>query len=80
MTGDRTGRTRNRDGNQSWTRTRTQARTLDAADLTLAYVGGGSREWAPKLVQDLALSDLDGEVRLYDVDRESAERNARFGN
>ncbi|MFC4551149.1 MULTISPECIES: glycoside hydrolase family 4 [Halorussus] len=48
--------------------------------MTITYIGGGSREWAPKLVQDLALSDLDGEVRLYDADVESAERNAEFGN
>jgi alpha-galactosidase len=55
-------------------------KTIDRRDVTIAYVGGGSREWAPKFVQDLALSDLAGEVRLYDVDREAAERNARFGN
>ena len=53
---------------------------LDADDLAIAYVGGGSREWAPKFVQDVALSNLDGEVRLYDVNYESAKRNARFGN
>lgn len=53
---------------------------IDPDDVTVAYVGGGSRQWVPNLVQDLALSRFDGEVRLYDVDRESAERNARFGN
>ena len=53
---------------------------IDGDRMTVTYIGGGSREWAPKLVSDLALSDLSGEVRLYDPDKESAERNARFGN
>ncbi|MFB6075377.1 MAG: glycoside hydrolase family 4 [Haloarculaceae archaeon] len=53
---------------------------IDGDDTTITYVGGGSREWAPKLVQDLALSNIDGEVRLYDLDDEAAARNARFGN
>jgi len=55
-------------------------RGLDGDDVTIAYIGGGSREWAPKFVQDLALSDLRGQVRLYDTQRDAAERNARFGN
>ena len=66
------------------TTTRAEATATDDTDLTddvtIAYVGGGSRQWAPKLVRDLALSDLNGEVRLYDANSESAERNARFGN
>ncbi|MFC6724334.1 glycoside hydrolase family 4 [Halobium palmae] len=57
------------------------ASTLGDSDgLSIAYVGGGSRQWAPALVRDLALADLDGDVRLYDVNVESAERNAEFGN
>jgi len=52
---------------------------LDGDDLTIAYIGGGSRQWVPNLVQDLALSDFDGTVRLQDVDVESAELNAEFG-
>jgi len=49
-------------------------------DLTIGYVGGGSRGWARSLMTDLALTpDLGGEVRLYDVDREAAERNAELG-
>jgi alpha-galactosidase len=55
-------------------------RGLDPADVTVAYVGGGSRQWAPTLVQDLALSPLSGEVRLHDTNHDSAVRNARFGN
>ncbi len=53
---------------------------IDADDVTIAYVGGGSRQWAPNLIRDLAQSDLHGEVRLYDEYVESAERNAEFGN
>lgn len=53
---------------------------LNPGDLSIAYIGGGSRQWAPNLIQDLALSELAGEVRLYDAVPESAERNARFGN
>ncbi|MFB6202186.1 MAG: glycoside hydrolase family 4 [Halorhabdus sp.] len=53
---------------------------IDTDDVTVTYIGGGSREWAPKLFRDLALSDLSGEVRLHDIDHESAERNAEFGN
>ena len=53
---------------------------IDGDDLTITYVGGGSREWAPKFVRDMALSELSGEVRLYDVNEESARTNARFGN
>ncbi|SDK54668.1 family 4 glycosyl hydrolase [Natronorubrum texcoconense] len=53
---------------------------IDPDDITIAYLGGGSRQWAPNLIQDLAQSDLDGRVRLYDEYYESAARNARFGN
>jgi alpha-galactosidase/6-phospho-beta-glucosidase family protein len=60
--------------------TELDAQAPDSDDLTITYIGGGSREWAPKLVQDLALSDLDGTVRLHDVNHEAAERNAEFGN
>lgn len=48
--------------------------------MTIAYIGGGSRQWAPNFVRDMALSELDGEARLYDVNHESAQLNARFGN
>ncbi|WP_207586534.1 glycoside hydrolase family 4 [Halomontanus rarus] len=54
--------------------------SVDPDDVTIAYIGGGSRQWAPNLIQDLAQSPLDGEVRLYDTHYESAEQNARFGN
>lgn len=49
--------------------------------LKIAYVGGGSREWARKLMIDLALCpDLTGEVALYDIDMDSARLNEQLGN
>jgi alpha-galactosidase len=49
--------------------------------LKIAYIGGGSREWARKLMIDLALCpDLTGEVALYDIDMESARLNEQLGN
>jgi len=41
--------------------------------LKIAYLGGGSRDWARKLMIDLALCpDLTGQVALYDIDMDSA--------
>ena len=52
-----------------------------ARNLTVAYIGGGSRGWAWGFMKDLALDgDLCGVVRLYDIDREAAERNRVIGN
>jgi len=49
-------------------------------DVVIGFVGGGSRDWAEKLMHALALTDeFGGSVRLYDVDQESAEQNARLG-
>jgi galacturan 1,4-alpha-galacturonidase len=49
--------------------------------LIIAYIGGGSRGWAWKLMSDLAAEErLSGTVRLYDIDRPAAEANARIGN
>jgi len=49
-------------------------------DLTIAYIGGGSRGWAWKLMSDLAIEgQLNGTVRLYDIDLESARDNAIIG-
>ncbi len=49
-------------------------------ELKIAYIGGGSREWARKLMMDLALCpDLTGEVALYDIDVESARLNECLG-
>ncbi len=49
--------------------------------LVIAYIGGGSRGWAWKLMSDLAMEPrLSGTVRLYDIDRTAAETNAVIGN
>ena len=54
---------------------------MQSIELKIAYIGGGSREWARKLMFDLALCpDLTGRVALYDIDLESARLNERFGN
>ncbi|MFQ9510562.1 MAG: alpha-glucosidase/alpha-galactosidase [Lachnospiraceae bacterium] len=47
----------------------------------IAYIGGGSRGWAWRLMADFALEpDLSGTVALYDIDFESAKRNEIIGN
>ena len=52
----------------------------DQKNLTIAYIGGGSRGWAWGFMTDLATDpDLCGTVRLYDIDREAAERNRIIG-
>ncbi|MCM1148498.1 MAG: alpha-glucosidase/alpha-galactosidase [Butyricicoccus sp.] len=51
-----------------------------ATDIRLAYIGGGSRSWAWKLMTDLAMEpDLSGEVLLYDIDRAAAGANEIIG-
>ena len=49
-------------------------------ELTIAYIGGGSRGWAWGFMTDLAMDpDLCGCIRLYDIDIEAAERNRIIG-
>jgi alpha-galactosidase len=56
------------------------ARTPDDR-VKIAYVGGGSSNWAVTFINDLAQEPtLTGEVALYDVDVDSARRNADLGN
>ena len=51
----------------------------DVRKLKIAYLGGGSRGWAHGLMNDLALCpDFTGEVRLYDLNIEMAQLNARW--
>ena len=51
-----------------------------AKELKVAYIGGGSRGWAWGFMTDLAMdADMCGTVRLYDIDREAAERNRIIG-
>lgn len=50
-------------------------------DLTIAYIGGGSRGWAWGLMSDLASEEsLSGTVKLYDIDAEAAKNNEMIGN
>ncbi len=54
---------------------------MNPIPLKFAYIGGGSRDWARKLMIDLALCpDLTGEVALYDIDMDSAHLNKQLGN
>lgn len=47
----------------------------------IAYIGGGSRGWAWRLMADLAMEPLlSGTVALYDIDEEAAGNNEIIGN
>ncbi|MFV0502453.1 MAG: alpha-glucosidase/alpha-galactosidase, partial [Lachnospirales bacterium] len=47
----------------------------------IAYIGGGSKGWAWRLMADLALeNDLSGTISLYDIDEDAAIKNAIIGN
>lgn len=47
----------------------------------IAYIGGGSRQWAYTFMADLALAEnLSGEIALYDIDMDAAARNAKIGS
>ena len=49
--------------------------------LTIAYIGGGSKGWAHNCFSDLLAQDqLEGELRLYDIDIPAAERNLLWFN
>jgi Alpha-galactosidases/6-phospho-beta-glucosidases, family 4 of glycosyl hydrolases len=51
----------------------------DRVEIKIAYIGGGSREWAVKLMGDLALTDrLHGQLDLYDIDLEAALQNEQL--
>ncbi|MBR6359958.1 MAG: alpha-glucosidase/alpha-galactosidase, partial [Lachnospiraceae bacterium] len=54
---------------------------VDAKNLNIAYIGGGSRGWAWTLMTDLAKEkELAGTVKLYDIDVPAARRNEIIGN
>jgi len=56
-------------------------KTITPIQLHIAYIGGGSRNWARTLMNDLACCpDLGGEIRLYDIDMQSARLNEQLGN
>jgi alpha-galactosidase len=48
--------------------------------INAAYIGGGSRGWAWGFMMDLAAdSQMEGVVRLYDIDKKAAQNNAVIG-
>lgn len=48
--------------------------------IKICYIGGGSKLWARVFMSDLAVAEgLSGEIALYDIDKEAAERNAKIG-
>lgn len=50
-------------------------------NLKIAYIGGGSKGWAWKLMSDLAsYDDISGDVYLYDIDYRAAQDNEIIGN
>ncbi len=52
----------------------------DIKNLQIAYIGGGSRGWAWGFMTDLATDpEISGTIRLYDIDKEAAERNRVIG-
>ena len=52
-----------------------------AENIKIAYIGGGSRGWAWKLMTDLAMADdISGEIALYDIDYEASKKNEIIGN
>ncbi|WP_279290140.1 alpha-glucosidase/alpha-galactosidase [Clostridium cibarium] len=51
------------------------------SNITIAYIGGGSRGWALGLMSDLAAEEaLCGTVKLYDIDKDAAICNEIIGN
>ncbi len=54
---------------------------MSEKDISIAYIGGGSRGWAWTFMTDLALDDeISGTVRLYDIDHQAAAINAEIGS
>ena len=52
------------------------AKNNNASDIKIAYIGGGSRNWARHVMTDLALCEhLTGEIALYDIDYGAALAN-----
>lgn len=51
------------------------------SDITIAYIGGGSRGWAWTFMTDLALEEsLSGTIKLFDINKEAAKVNEQIGN
>ena len=50
-------------------------------NVKIAYIGGGSKQWARVFMNDLALDNsFTGEISLYDIDSEAALRNKLIGD
>ena len=50
-------------------------------NINIAYIGGGSMEWAWKIMSDLALEEsFSGTVKLFDINYEAAYANEIIGN
>ncbi|MDR0387529.1 MAG: alpha-glucosidase/alpha-galactosidase [Treponema sp.] len=50
-------------------------------ELKICYIGGGSRNWAWVLMQDLAFEkEISGRIELYDIKPEDAKTNEIIGN
>lgn len=61
-------------------RAKAAALPVNPRNIKIAYIGGGSKQWARVFMFDLALcADLTGEIALFDIDRPAAERNRRIG-
>ena len=51
------------------------------SDIKIAYIGGGSRGWAWTFMSELARAeDISGDVFLYDIDFDAAQKNEIIGN
>ena len=45
--------------------------------IKIAYIGGGSKQWARVFMSDLAVSEgLSGQIALYDLDLEAAPQRS----
>lgn len=51
------------------------------SNIKIAYIGGGSKDWARGLMSDLiTCGDIGGDVYLYDIDMTAAKNNEIIGN
>jgi len=54
---------------------------LQSREVKIAYIGGGSRDWAHCLIKDLALCPrLRGCLALYDIDQRAARANVKVAD
>jgi len=54
---------------------------MDKNNIKICYIGGGSRNWAWVLLQDIAFErDISGTIELYDLDFDAAQTNEAIGN